>query len=155
MINAYYADSTGKLKIVPPAQLPPDFNATKSIWYRRAAENGSFWMEPYTDIITNKTVISYITPVVYNGVVEGVLGIDVDFSALSEEITSTRIGETGYLFVLSPNGTIVIHPRKELIGRVNVFTNESYAPLASAMKGKEKGVVEVELDADLLPALGG
>jgi len=150
IINAYYADSTGKLKIVPPVQLPPDFNATNSIWYRRAAENGSFWMEPYTDIITNKTVISYITPVVYNGVVEGVLGIDIDFSSFSEEITSTRIGKTGYLFVLSPNGTIVIHPREELIGRVNVFTNESYVPLASAMKGEEKGVVEVELDGKVM-----
>ncbi|WP_099209943.1 methyl-accepting chemotaxis protein [Thermococcus henrietii] len=150
IINAYYADHTGRIKIVPPAKLPSGFNATKSTWYRRAAENGSFWMEPYRDVITNRTVISYITPVVYNGTVEGVLGIDVDFSSLFNEIISTRIGKTGYLFVLSPNGTVIIHPNKALIHRVNVFTNESYAPLASAMKREGKGVVEMKLNGRLM-----
>lgn len=146
IINAYYADRSGRLEIVPPAELPPGYNATKSVWYRRAAEEGQFWMEPYTDIITNKTVISYITPVYYNGDLKGVLGVDIDFSALYKEMTSTRIGETGYLFVISHNGTVVIHPNAELIGSVNIFTDEKYSGLASAVKGNEKGVVEAELD---------
>ncbi|WP_394325352.1 hypothetical protein [Thermococcus sp. JCM 11816] len=48
---------------MPPAELPEDFNATKTSWYQRAvSEGGSFWTDPYTDMITNKTVVSYIVP---------------------------------------------------------------------------------------------
>ncbi|HDZ36330.1 MAG TPA: methyl-accepting chemotaxis protein [Thermococcus sp.] len=150
IINAYYADRSGRLEIIPPAELPPNYNATKSTWYIQAVNEGSFWMEPYTDIVTNKTVISYITPVYYNGDLKGVLGIDIDFSFLYKEMTSARIGQTGYLFAIGPDGTVVIHPDRELIGNMNILTEEGYSQLASAVTNEEKGVVETELDGKVV-----
>ncbi|KUH33295.1 hypothetical protein APY94_06480 [Thermococcus celericrescens] len=146
IINAYYADETGKVIIIPRAELPEGYNATKSSWYQGAVSRGAFWMEPYTDIITNKTVITYVTPVKYKGTVKGVLGIDVDFSYLANEIVNTRVGKTGYLFVISPNGTVIIHPDPEVVGKLNVFEDSRYAALARAMENSEDGVVEIELD---------
>ncbi|WP_167912505.1 methyl-accepting chemotaxis protein [Thermococcus sp. 21S7] len=146
LINVYYSDSRGKLIIIPRAELPEGYNATKSPWYQKAVREGPSWIEPYTDIITNKTVITYITPVKYGGVVKGVLGIDVDFSLLSQEIMNTKIGKTGYLFVISPNGTVVIHPNQDLVGKLNIFNDRRYEALARAMKNSEEGVVELNLD---------
>ncbi len=141
IINAYYADGLGRVFIYPEAELPAGYNATKSSWYKKAVSEGAFWMPPYTDTVTNKTVITYVIPVKYKGQVKGVLGIDVDFSSIFRDMLSTKIGETGYLFVVSPNGTVIIHPDSSLVGKLNIFTDPSYSDLAEAMKGSESGVV--------------
>ncbi|BAD84345.1 methyl-accepting chemotaxis protein [Thermococcus kodakarensis KOD1] len=153
IINVYYADFRGRLEIIPPAELPEDFNATKTSWYQRAVSEGSFWTDPYTDMITNKTVVSYIVPIKYEGEVKGVLGVDVDVSIIKEEILRAKLGKTGYSFVVNSNGTVIIHPNSDLVGKLNIFEDPSYSALSKALERKDTGVIETTLNGkDVLVA---
>ncbi|GIP21300.1 methyl-accepting chemotaxis protein [Paenibacillus sp. J22TS3] len=70
----------------------------------------------------------------------GVLGIDADFNQLSQEVSKMKIGETGFLFLTTSNGTILAHPDSKLIFK----KLEEIQPGASAAgtKGTEDGKSE-------------
>nr|WP_280922578.1 methyl-accepting chemotaxis protein [Thermococcus stetteri] len=153
ILNVYYADYRGRLEIIPPAKLPEGFNATKTSWYRRAVNEGPFWMVPYKDTITNRTVVSYIVPVKYGGEVKGVFGVDIDVSSIESGILNAKLGKSGYSFVVSSNGTVIMHPNKSLVGKLNIFEDPSYSALSKALRGGNKGVFEATLDGrDMLVA---
>ncbi|WP_297503774.1 HAMP domain-containing protein [Thermococcus sp.] len=48
--------------------------------------------------------------------------------------------------MVSPNGTVIIHPDLSLVGRLNIFTDPSYSKLAEAMRGSEGGVVTSDVN---------
>lgn len=73
-------------------------------------------------MITNKTIVSYIVPIKYGGKVKGVLGVDIDVSSVEDEILNAKLGESGYSFAVSSNGTVIIHPpNKSLVGKLNIL----------------------------------
>ncbi|WP_198362251.1 methyl-accepting chemotaxis protein [Thermococcus profundus] len=146
IINAYYLDSLGRVFIYPPAELPDGYNATNSPLYKDAISNGATWVGPYRDEVTGKVVITYVTPVEYKGKIKGVLGIDVDFSSISEEMLKTRVGKTGYLFAVAPNGSVVLHPDENLVGKLNVFEDERYSSLENSLRSSDSGVFEMNLN---------
>ncbi|WP_048148236.1 methyl-accepting chemotaxis protein [Palaeococcus ferrophilus] len=142
IINAYYATDDGKLFIVPPAELPDDYDPRESSWYREASKGHDLWIEPYKDKITGKTVITYVTPVEVNGKVRGVLGVDLDVSSIMDEIKRTKIGKTGYIYIVSKNGTIILHPNEDYVGKLNIREEAALKELADAVfSGKNEGIV--------------
>ncbi|GBC63658.1 methyl-accepting chemotaxis protein [Desulfonema ishimotonii] len=85
-----------------------------------------------TTLFTTLTV-----PVRHNGVVKGVVGIDMDLSFLSRLIRDGRPFETGYLAALSNDGTMFSHPKKEAVGK-NVSDFEEDRQIITAIRqGKE------------------
>ena len=141
IINAYYATEDGKLFIVPPAELPDDYDARESSWYKEAAQGKDLWLDPYTDKITGKTVITYVMPVKVNGKIKGVLGVDIDVSPVMDAIKNTKLGKTGYIFIVNREGTIIFHPNEKYIGKLNIKKEPSLQKLAEAVfSGKHSGI---------------
>ncbi|WP_394325259.1 cache domain-containing protein [Thermococcus peptonophilus] len=106
-------------------------------------EEGPFWMDPYRDMITNKTIVSYIVPIKYGGKVKGVLGVDIDVSSVEDEILNAKLGESGYSFAVSSNGTVIIHPpNKSLVGKLNIFEDPSYSELSKALSGSDRAFLK-------------
>jgi len=76
-------------------------------------------IEPYAYPVDGKQVLltSISKPVVVNGKVLGVAGIDLSLAETSKAISAIHPMETGYVSLVSSGGKIVGHPDEALIGK--------------------------------------
>lgn len=114
----YYYKSGGELRF---AWLDDRYDYFTWDWYALPKKLGrSVWTEPYYDKGGGNIIMStYGAPFYRNAggarTFAGVATADVYLSSLQDIVSSVRIGRTGYAFLISRNGTIVTHPRRELI----------------------------------------
>ena len=86
-----------------------------------------------------------------DGEVIGMLfvGLDkADFSKLEETIVNTTIGETGYAAVMSPDATLIIHPRPDFRGK-NVVTDlhiPEFQKIVDEHQARKTGLITYPLD---------
>jgi methyl-accepting chemotaxis protein len=110
--SIYLASPNKKLKIVPSADLPSDFDPTSRDWYKEAKEAKSelVWSDPYIDEATDEYIITASQAVVANSKVVGVIGVDINLSRLTDSIAKMDIGYEGYPFMMATDGTAIVHP---------------------------------------------
>lgn len=84
-------------------------------WYYTPIKNGAaLWMDPYLNENINVYMISYIIPLFgADGSTIGVVGMDIDFSAITDQVAGTTIYDTGYAFLTSASGSIMYHKAQE------------------------------------------
>lgn len=80
-------------------------------WYKHALEFGTVVIsEPYETKATKELVIS-IDDVVKNNVhVLGVVSMTISLENLMRDISEMKFGETGHIYIISPNGVIINSP---------------------------------------------
>ena len=97
-------------------------------WYQIPKElNHPVWSEPYFDEGAGDAVMSTYSVPLYrekNGKKQfiGILTADVSLDWLQDNINAIKVYQSGYGFVVSSNGTIVTHPKKELIMNETIFS---------------------------------
>lgn len=89
--------------------------------------NRPTWSDPYLDEGAGNTTMSTFSVPLYrrlngNRQFVGILTADVSLEWLQQYMNSIKVYQTGYGFVLSSNGTMVSHPKKELIVNSTVFS---------------------------------
>ena len=138
----YFGDVNGNMFIYPEQELPEGYDPRVRPWYKKALEvDGPAWSEPYEDASSGKWVVTFAVPVHYEGKLVGVVGVDVYIDTLIDKIDKIKIGQTGYVYVVGPDGMIYMHPKHEYIMNLNVFQQESLKPIADIIRsGKDKGV---------------
>ena len=67
------------------------------------------WIEPYVDAVTNFYVISYVAPLFLNGEFIGVVGMDIDFNFIIQELRRMSIYEYGYIYIMDRNNKVLYH----------------------------------------------
>lgn len=77
-------------------------------WYFDPLRKGEVWTEPYE--WKGETLISHVRPVKYRGKVVGIVGADIKFTKLKNDILNIKIGEKGYAYVLNNDLKLLIHP---------------------------------------------
>ena len=93
-------------------------------WYQTAVkENKAVFLEPRITS-TNDLVITFVVPVNLNGKFVGVAGIDVDVKGLSEKIIAMGKTDYGYVLLMKGDGTILLHPDSDNIGKINTASKE-------------------------------
>lgn len=65
-----------------------------------------------TELITTNSM-----PIVIDGVFKGVVGIDISVKYLDDILSKVKLYKTGYVFMVSNNGTIISYPDKAYIGK--------------------------------------
>lgn len=94
-------------------------------WYQIPALTGkALWLEPYFGQAGQAIMTSYAQPF-YSGDgsdIRGVIIIDVSLESLAEMIETIRILDSGYGYIISGQGTFIIHPQKRLIMNETIFT---------------------------------
>jgi sigma-B regulation protein RsbU (phosphoserine phosphatase) len=96
-------------------------------WYQiPKALDRPVWTEPYFDEGAGGVVMATYSVPFYRTVAHerrfmGVMTADVALSWLSEIVSSIRIAETGYAFLLSKTGTFVTHPDPDLVMNETIF----------------------------------
>ena len=70
-------------------------------WYYLPVQAGkAIWMSPYMNENVNIYMISYVIPLFADdGTSIGVIGMDIDFSEITDQVDATTIYRTGYAFV--------------------------------------------------------
>ncbi len=124
-------------------------------WYIEAKEaNDIIWTDVYDDQHGRGLAITCAAPF-YNGAgeIKGVVGIGSLLTNLNDIIVGTKIGDTGYAFVLNDKGQMIISPtiKKDESGKIIrenllVSENESLREAAKKMVAGGSGIEKVTVD---------
>lgn len=67
------------------------------------------WIEPYVDPVSNFYVISYVAPLFVDGKFIGVVGMDIDFNFIVQELRRMSIYDYGYVYLMNRNNIVLYH----------------------------------------------
>ena len=86
-------------------------DTSKLVWFTVPKYKGeAIWLPPYITDNLDKRVISYNVPVYWRGQFVGVVGIEVDYSTMAEQVESIRLYGNGYAFLSDAEGNLFYHP---------------------------------------------
>jgi methyl-accepting chemotaxis protein len=139
---------------------PPDgWDPRTRPWYKAAAatsRNDPVLTAPYVDANTGQLIVTFGMPVREStGTLLGVLNADITLADLVKLIGQQRILGVGYGVLIASDGTIIAHPRKEMVMKENVTRASAEIPPALAEAGArmvkgESGSVSFEKDGKSL-----
>ncbi len=141
VLNIYLGTERKDFFIWPETDLPEGYDPTARPWYQQAIESGeAIWTDPYVDAFTGDMIISAAMPITDSrDKFVGVLALDLSLANLSEDITSIKIGESGYPFLFDNNYNLMIHPDPEKIGQPSAVPE-----LAEFVKSGGTGILKYE-----------
>lgn len=121
----YFYKNGKDVKYVPLSETGYDYSTQD--WYQIPKEIGApYWTEPYFDegggniMMTTYSVPLYGT-VSGRRIFRGVITADISLEGLRSIVSSIKILNTGYAFLISKNGAIVTHPSLEMIMNETIF----------------------------------
>jgi serine phosphatase RsbU (regulator of sigma subunit)/HAMP domain-containing protein len=97
-------------------------------WYKIPKEKKSpVWSEPYFDEGAGNIIMSTYSVPFYKEVegkrkLWGIVTADISLAWLQEMVSSIKIAESGYAFLISKKGTLITHPRKDLVMNHTIFS---------------------------------
>ena len=90
-------------------------DTSKLVWFTVPKHTGgAIWLPPYITDNLDKRVISYNVPILYRGQFIGVIGIEIDYSVMKEQVESIGLYNNGYAFLTDANGRLIFHPRIDI-----------------------------------------
>ena len=91
-------------------------DTSQLVWFTVPKATGKpVWLPPYVTDNLGERVISYNTPVYLNGHFVGVVGIELDYSFMAEQVNNITLYDDGYAFVNDSQGNLVYHPHMDAI----------------------------------------
>lgn len=114
--KAYFGDVYDYTKPSKPGEPNSD-------WYVQVVKEGGMWVDPRIEPYTDLPSISYSVPFFDSTTKEirGVVSISYDLRVIQKIIDEIKIGETGYGFVTSKNGTLIAFPIKSYVTNQETF----------------------------------
>ena len=87
------------------------------VWFYTPKKTGQpMWLPPYITDNLDVYVLSYNVPVYRKGTFIGVVGIEIGYKTIGEQIENIKAMNTGYAFIVeNEKGTIVYHPHIDLL----------------------------------------
>ncbi len=121
-IIAIYFGGTSKETIYYPNIdlaniVPPEFDVTQRPWFVEAApsqnpDRNVIWSEPYQDAALNGLVVTSSIPVYdENNKFRGVTAMDIQLNIITEIVSSIKVGNTGYAFLVDKNNRLIAFPQ--------------------------------------------
>ena len=87
-------------------------DTSKLVWFTVPKYKGeAIWLPPYITDNLGRRVISYNVPIYYERQFVGVVGIEIDYSTMAEQVESIRLYANGYAFLSDAEGELFFHPR--------------------------------------------
>lgn len=132
-------------------------DTSRLVWFTVPKHEGKpIWLPPYITDNLDVRVISYDTPVYWKGQFIGVIGIEVDYSTMAEEINSIRLYDNGYAFLSDADGKIFYHPHidaadlgSESDPEVSFLESDENNVIRYMYQGEEKEAVRCTLSNGL------
>jgi len=102
----------------------PDDVENVGWYYIPVSRHNATWIEPYIDPIVQTYVISYVSPLYYEGNLAGVVGMDIDFEYLIDEVRQMSVYDTGFVYLIDRNDCVLYH--KDFQQGVPFVSNPEY-----------------------------
>jgi phosphoserine phosphatase RsbU/P len=121
-----YRAEDGSIQSIPPEEVPYPYFTWD--WYQVPKElNRAMWSEPYFDEGAGNIMMTTYSVPFYRREggrmhIRGVATVDVALTWLRDIVSSVRIYQSGYAFVISQNGVFVTHPEERLVMRSSIFS---------------------------------
>lgn len=115
-------------------------------WYYEPVNAGcAIWMNPYYNKNIDMYMISYVTPVYKDGILIGVVGMDIDFEYLTKATDSIKIYNTGLAFLTDINFNIIYH--RDIKAGVSILQfSESFTDAHNAVTASSETLFEYTFD---------
>ena len=124
-------------------------------WYtacqgRKAKVNSifSYITAPYVDEETGEQIITVCQEVKYKDVVQGVVAMDIDASALADYVDNIRLLNTGFVMLVDEQGNIVVDSESNTFADGTVADLEFFAPLTEELDKLEEQKAQLEENED-------
>jgi signal transduction histidine kinase/CheY-like chemotaxis protein/HAMP domain-containing protein len=129
------------------AQKTPYFDPRTRPWYINAKQaNGLVWTDVFEDYLGRGLAITCAKPFYdADGNIAGVAGMGTFLNVLSEEVVGTKIGESGYAFMINQKGEMIISD--SIRERENILESDTFPhEIALKMINGENGIEHVIMD---------
>lgn len=165
IVSVYIADKDGytimadrfadrKFKNSP--NVPDSYEAQSRPWYQQAeSSNELIFTDVVNDALGGGPCIICAMPYYRNGEFAGVVGMGSFLDNINRIITTTKIGETGFGFIMNDKGYIISSPHStgDLIPNVNnpvdlrQSSNPSLAKAAEEILTNKHGITKINIDS--------
>ena len=86
-------------------------DTSQLVWFTVPKATGdAVWLPPYITDNLDLRVISYNIPVYDRGKFVGVVGIEVDYTTMANQVSAIRLYSNGYAFIMDKDGNLIYHP---------------------------------------------
>lgn len=124
-------------------------------WYtacqgRKAKVNSifSYITAPYVDEETGEQIITVCQEVKYKDVVQGVVAMDIEASALADYVENIKLLNTGFVMLVDEQGNIVVDSESNTLADGTVADLEFFAPLTEELDKLEEQKAQLEENED-------
>lgn len=95
------------------------WDITARPWFETTKTKKPLMTEPYVDASTGQTIVTAAAPVIdhQTGEVYGAAGTDIKLDTLQKKINDVKLGESGFLVLMSERGNILCHPNGNDVGK--------------------------------------
>ena len=149
-------DQRSEKKFAPGATYPTPIDFRERPWYKDTVKkNALLYTEPYLDAYSSNRAVTCAIPYYKpSGEIGGVVGAGMFLSHINTIVLSTKVGATGYGFIMKNDGRVLFSPRSRgdlKVSPENAPTllqsnDESLREAAEAMAEGEIGITEVMVD---------
>ena len=88
-----------------------NYDAPGLVWFNVPRVTGEpVWLPPYVTENLDARVLSYNVPIYQDGEFVGVIGIELDYTVMANQVDNIRLYENGYAFINDDQGNIIYHP---------------------------------------------
>lgn len=136
----YYYKDNGEIKYKDLGK--ESYNYFKWDWYINPKKlNKGVWSEPYFDKGGGGTLMVTYSQPFYKTIdgkkeFRGIVTCDISLDWLQALVSDMKIFQTGYAFILSPEGTFIAHPNKSYYKK-----GQSFFSLADEYKDKQERII--------------
>ena len=85
-------------------------NENMEWYYSPIMEEKGVWSKPYEEPEIDETIVSYTEPVFKDGILVGVVGIDISMDLMRNTIEEMKIFDSGYAFLVDQDLHFLVHP---------------------------------------------
>lgn len=86
-------------------------DTSKLVWFTVPKATGkSIWLPPYITDNLDVEVLSYNIPIYWRDQFVGVVGIEIDYSTMADQVSNIRLYDNGYAFINDEEGKLFFHP---------------------------------------------
>lgn len=149
-------DARSEKKFLPGENFPARVDFRQRPWYTEAVKRNSLlYTEPYLDAYSDNRAITCAMPYYdENGKIAGVVGAGMFLSHINTIVLSTKVGSTGYGFIMNNDGRVLFSPKSK--GALKITSNsaptlleagdENLRNIAKQMSEGEVGIAEIVID---------
>ena len=85
------------------------------VWFTVPKATGKpIWLPPYVTDNLDVFVMSYNVPIYKGDMFVGVIGIEIDYSTIAEQVSNITLYNNGYAFIDDNDGNVIYHPRMNM-----------------------------------------